>query len=119
MGIYVLKEEVEVFTHYTAITSPNAQLVSASSKKILESGIHGFWENIYVSLAHARILSVFNLPKDPIHSELITRDVKDKRERDNSATFGNSLIKSSFYLYLGGLSLAVTSFIFEVFQYLR
>ena len=113
-GVYVLKEEVQFNPNWMAITSPNAQLLSSSFKRILESGIHGFWLNIYTSLAQRYLPSLYNLPKDPARWKLLIQDLKDKRERENMPTFENSLLKSSFYLYLGGICLSLVSLVVEL-----
>ena len=109
---YLADDQIWIFSIWMGITSPNAQLVSAAFTWMIEAGLYGFWDKRRLSFKVRPQMS-FYAPSDPAHWERFTQELQDERDRGNLPTFGNSLLRSAFYLYLAGLALAIISIIFE------
>jgi len=111
---YVLKDEIWVNSMFMDFTPPNAQVLSSSFQRILESGIFGFWETLFYFFYHSAQLGPLGLPKYSRFWDPFIQDLQEEREMKNVPTFGNSLIKSSFYLYCAGFGLSFILFILEL-----
>ena len=102
-----LRERIWIGSQYSAFTSPNLGVLTESFKRILESGIHKFWDDFRNQLVLDADSSTFFKPLySPYWTERV-QDAKAKRERGRIPTFENSLLKSAFYLYLGGLGIII------------
>jgi len=110
----LIKDEIEFGGLFWGFTSPNLELIITSFKRIMQSGIHKYWDEMHDQLNLVWFAMYKDLPHNPNHWGQMLDERREKMERERAPTFENSVLKSAFYLFLIGASTAIVSLRLEV-----